>query len=344
MIALLKKFARAFVNPDRALRRFSAALRQVASRRKIRSLTRIMRQKRNAGKTSPTSNSSISDDIGVMLSYRITEPLRVFILTETLQILKRALHGSAVPIRVIDASDPPYAVQIEPLFAQFDLPISYATAPLRLCEAYLQMLRATRQRYTYVQLDDAVTLGMRPEFLQAACTLLDKYDGLLNVVSIELPVSVQVVPAQRIVDIVMFRQRNSGDGTDYSFGVGPPLRLLWKERIGDYEFGIFENRFYGFYFHNLVVPTQDYASRLEWYLQHISQTSVHAIEVAASDRTIGPYWTHLAICLSKVCMVDLDFAPTPGAVRPPNDRNRVVMEALRAGSEPRMRCETVDAA
>src|SRR5437762_11383589 len=48
----------------------------------------------------------------------------------------------------------------------------------------------------------------------------------------------------------------------------PPLTLLWKEKIGDYEFGIFENRFYGFYFHNIVVPTQDYANRLEWYMQH----------------------------------------------------------------------------
>ena len=65
------------------------------------------------------------------------------------------------------------------------------------------------------------------------------------------------------------------------------------------------------------------------------------IELAAADRTTGPYWTHLAICLSKVCMVDLDFAPTAGAVRPPNDRNRVVLEALRAGYQPRIRCELI---
>ena len=343
MIALFKKFGRALFHPGHALQRCSAALRQVASRRRIRSLTRIMGQNRNVVRTSPISNSNISDHIGVIISYKIAEPLRVLILTETLQILKRALRGSAVPIRVIDASDPPYASQSEPLFAQLDLPVFYETAPLRLCEAYLKMLRATRQRYTYVQLDDAVTLGLRPEFLHAACTLLDKYDGLLNVVSIELPVGVEIVATERAVNVVMFRQRNSGDKADYSFGVGPPLRLLWKERIGDYEFGVFENRFYGFYFHNLVVPTRDYASRLEWYMEHISQTSVHAIELAAADRTVGPYWTHLAICLSRVCMVDLDFAPTPGAVRPPNDCNRVVMEALRAGYEPRIRCETVDA-
>ena len=244
---------------------------------------------------------------------------------------------------MIDASEPAYLPEIKALFPELGLPLSYETAPLPLCSAYLRLLRGTPQRYSYIQLDDAVTLGMRPEFLQAACELLEKYAGLLNVVSIELPVSVDVIEAERAVEIVMCRQKNGKRGAEYSFGVGP-LTLLWKEKIGEYEFGIFENRFYGFYFHNMLVPTQDYAQRLQWYMQHISPTSVHEIELAAADRTRGPYWTHVAVCLSKVCMVDLDFAPTAGAVRKPNDRNRIVLEALRAGFQARIRMETAGAA
>jgi len=341
MVAVIKKLGRALIHPDRALRRCCLALRQVSSRRRIRRATRSLQQRRNGGEIAPISASSVSDYLGVIISYKITQPQRIAMLAETLQTLKGALHNTAVPVRVIDASDPSYLTEIKPLFAQLGLPLIYETAPLHLPAACLEMLRASRQRYAYIQLDDAVTLGMRAEFFEAACALLEKYDGVLNVVSIELPVSVEVNEAERVVDIVMCRQRTSRHRIDYSFGMDPPLTLLWKEKIGDYEFGIFENRFYGFYFHNMVVPTQDYANRLEWYMQHTSQTSVHEIELAAADRTTGPYWTHLAICLSKVCMVDLDFAPTAGAVRPPNDRNRVVLEALRAGYQPRIRCELI---
>ena len=343
MHTLFRRLGRAFINPRHALRRCREEIQQAISRWVIRRATRRLKQRRHAGFTGPISRVNVADLVGVILSYKITNPERFAIVAETIATLKRALRDTAVSVRVIDASDPTYVSQVKPLFAQLGLPVTYEAAPLRLTAASLQLLRATPQPYSYIQLDDAVTLGLQPEFFQAACALLKKYEGILHVVSIELPVSVQVVASERAVDIVMFRQTNGEHGTEYSFGVGP-LTLLWTERIGDYEFGLFENRFYGFYFHNLVVPTQDYANRLEWFMEHISRNSMHAIELAAKDRTVGPYWTHVAVCLSKVCMVDLDFAPTPGAVRPQNDHNRVVMEALRTGYEPRLRFETADTA
>jgi hypothetical protein len=339
MAVMLKKLGRAFLHPRHALRRCRALVMDAVGRPRVRRVTRLLEQRRDAGPAAPLAGD-LAEAIGVVLSYRITQPERVAILTETVETLRRGFRDTGVPIRVVDASDPPYPAQIQPLFARIGVPVSYEAAPLSLCAAYLRMLRATPVRYAYLQLDDAVTVGMGPAYFRAACALLDKYRDLLNVVSIELPVSIDVLAAERAVDIVMFRNADGRDGTGYAFG-GGRLRLLWKERVGEYEFGIFENRFYGFYFHNMIVPTRDFANRLEWYMDRVSRTSVHAIELAAADRTMGPCWTHVAICLSRVCMVDLDYAPTPGAVRAPNDRNREVFEALRAGYEPRIRTETV---
>lgn len=60
----------------------------------------------------------------------------------------------------------------------------------------------------------------------------------------------------------------------------------------------------------------DYRQSLEWYMTHVSNRGVHAIELATSGRNFGPFWTYITICLSNVCPIDLDFAYKPAAVRP----------------------------
>src|SRR5439155_506503 len=110
MVAVIKKLGRALIHPDRALRRCCQALRQVGSRRRIRRATRSLQQRRNGGEIAPISASSVSDYLGVIISYKITRPQRIAMLADTLQTLKGALHDTAVPIRVIDASDPSWRI------------------------------------------------------------------------------------------------------------------------------------------------------------------------------------------------------------------------------------------
>ena len=127
MVAVIKKLGRALIHPDRALRRCCLALRQVSSRRRIRRATRSLQQRRNGGEIAPISASSVSDYLGVIISYKITQPQRITMLAETLQTIKGALHDTAVPVRVIDASDPSYLSEIKPLFAQLGRELRHKT-------------------------------------------------------------------------------------------------------------------------------------------------------------------------------------------------------------------------
>jgi hypothetical protein len=307
--------------------------RQLKRYATIKYATRQLLWRRNHHLAQPSQlvGKSVAEYLTVMMSYKITNQERLRILSAVLQQVKQALVGSGIMLHVIDASEREYLQYTEPMFRESELPVSFTSASKRLCQAYIEMLHQIPQKYVYLQFDDFITVGLTPEFLYAACHLLEKYAGLVDVVCIMWPFEVKISEAERTINVIGFQKAvNLLDSQEtYLFGYGTPQIPIFIEKIGAYEFGIFENFQYGFFFNHLIAPAQDYLRRLDWYIRHISSTSVHAIEVAASERTIGPFWTHLAICLSDVCLLDVDYSHTNEALRPESEQNRVVVEALR---------------
>jgi hypothetical protein len=81
-----------------------------------------------------------------------------------------------------------------------------------------------------------------------------------------------------------------------------------------------------------VAPACDFARRLGWYLDALGTTSAHQVELAAAPKLRGPWWTHVAVCLDGVTLLDLDYAHTDAAVRDEVPANRVVFDAVAAGA------------
>ena len=311
-------------------------LLKTLSQLRIRVATSKFRRRR-AALTSLENQSELSpvstNDIAIFLSYKVTDELRLRILRTVMGDFERTMSGSSVQLNVVDASEPFYLEQTRPLMNSLKLPVQFMSSPQRLIQAYADLLAQTKQDFFYLQFDDFITAGLEPEFLRSCASLLQRYEGLLNVVAVMWPYAINVIDSEQKVEVVAYRTtKNSKTAqTQYHFGFGEPQTPIFVEKVGDYEFGIFENFVYGIFFNHLIAPTRDYETRLRWYMSHISQISAHTIELAAEDRTQGPFWTHIAICLSDISLVDLDYAHTQDAVRPEIAANEKVCDALNQG-------------
>lgn len=309
-------------------RKLRSAFKIRAGSRKI---LRRYRELRQGAAVHSHIELSLKERISISLSYKVTTHERLEILRAVLREFQQQMGDSHIVLRIIDASDAVYREETQRLIQSFPLETHYTAEPRLLTDAYLSLLNATSQPYFYLQFDDIVTVGLNPDFLKCCCDLLDRYEGLLPVVAFPCPHDVAVCHDTRTIRIVRFERRDNGDGDLYQFGFGPPTAPLFIENIGGHQFGIFENFQYGFFFNALIAPVADYRRRFEWYLKHISRTSVHQIELAAEHRTKGPFFTHIAICLSGVTVLDLDYCHTAAAVRPQIEANREVFDALEAG-------------
>jgi hypothetical protein len=280
--------------------------------------------------------ATVADRLTVVMSFRVTSTDRLAVLATVLRRFDDSMAGAPVPLQVRDASSGEWADRAGALFAPRSPPTSYVQASESLSRAYLRSLRETDREYVYLQFDDQLAAGLSPGFLDAACGLLSRYKGELGVVSILWPWRVTHSDATRTVEVTTHRvqRRRAGRPPRYSFGRDPFRAPLVVERIGGFEFGIFENFTYGFYFNHLVAPVDDYASRLEWYIDHVGENA-HQIELAAGGRTLGPYWTHIAVCLDDISLLDLDFEHTVSAVRAEGHANRATFEALSNGYDVR---------
>jgi hypothetical protein len=307
--------------------------RRVKSKRIIAAASRKIHERRSANLPLRAPDMPLSDLIVALLSYRITNEDRLRIFSIMLSRLGQQIATTGVSLRVEDSSDPAWTNQASALLKNSAVPVLLEAKPEKLCEAYADMLRAVKQKYFYLQFDDFITVGLSGEFLRSCCELLEKYSGLVNVIPIMWPRRVEIVDEKRAVEITSHEILPAAENSPvrYHFGFGEPVTPLFTEKFGDFEFGIFENFQYGFFFNHLVAPVADYAERLAWFMENVSSTSVHQIELAASQRTVGPFFTHLAICLGDVCLLDLDYAHTAEAVRPQVQANRLVCNALEQG-------------
>ncbi len=303
--------------------------RKVLSRCRVRLATWIFKIRRGLGLAGrlETSNAALPENLTGIMSLKCDRPERVAILSAILAHYATAMNQSRVALKVLDGSVDEFSRQTKQLFGACASPIEWSAGPERLPQAYLKMLQNTSQPYFYLQFDDFISVGLTPKFLAASCELMRRYAGLVNVISVEWPVEVKVDDRERSVDVVAYEVSQQR----YHFGIGEPQTPAFIETVDGFRFAIFENFQYGFFFHNLIANTRDFATRLEWYMRHVSPTSAHAIETAAAQRICGPFWTHLAVNLDGVSLLDLDFAQTRQDVRPETARNAPVFRALQAG-------------
>lgn len=270
--------------------------------------------------------------ISVVMSFRVTLEGRFKVLQAVVDDLASTLGPQGIALDVTEAPVPEFSTRVRSVFDRLELPISYRKSSSHLSVAHMTAAENIATPYVYFQFDDQLTTNLSAEFLFDACQFLERYRGMVDVVTVLWPTRVSVVPEQRIIEVVTHRVRRTRLGMEYSFapyGFRRPVRV---ERIGSHTFGIFENFTYGFYFNNLVAPSGDFGARARWYIENVAEEN-HQIELAASGRTVGPYWTHLAICLDGVALLDLDFQHTDAATRPENKSNREVFQAIGNGYE-----------
>ena len=306
---------------SRRIRRFP---RWLWSRTRIKAKTARLLLSRSRG-TSPGATSP-SPSISVLMSFRITSPERAAILQTVLQQLKRSLEGPGMTLWASDASDRP-SVETETALRALPVEVIHRYERLPMASSYVGMLGECGTEFCYLQFDDQLTTNLSERFLRASCELLRRNRGRIDVVSIPWPEAVRVDHEKKEVVVVCYQRDGAGR---YAMGAGP-ARPLWVEKIDGFSFGIFENFLYGFYFNHLIARTDDYARRLGWYMNRLGSTSVHEIEVAAASRELGPFWTHIAVCLDDIALVDLDHVHTEESMRPVRDGAREVYEAINAG-------------
>lgn len=289
---------------------------------------KIVRAHKARSKTN-RSPAELADMPSILMSLKVVPPDRLSILKATLRQLRLALGHSRIHVFIDDASEPAVASEVREAFEALPMPITYENSSRHMTQSYLHLLAQCHTQFCYLQFDDQVTTNLSPRFLAASCEFLERYGRYVPVVSATWPTAVEVKPGSIRVTTyeVGWKRRRSL----YKFQSGRWLSPIFVEEINGHSFAVFENFMYGFYFNHVIVPVHDYRSRLQWYVDHVDASSVHRIEVAAARRTMGPFWTHVAVCLDDVAIVDLDFQHTAAALRPVAPTARDVFEALQAG-------------
>lgn len=312
----------------RAARRLPDGLR---SRARTKAATAAIRRARGTLTESASSiPKELEEKLTVLMSLKVTSSERLSILELTLRHLTRALGQSRVPILVDDASDrSSVAADVRAMFQNLPMHVGYENSGRPMTQGYLDLLAECETEFCYLQFDDQLTTNLSPPLLEAASEFLERYGGLVPVVSATWPTAVDV--GDGVITVTTYEVASHRSRTSYRFQSGRPIKPLFVEKVGGHTFGVFENFMYGFYFNHIIVPVSDYKARLRWYIDHVDATSVHRIEVAAARKTLGPFWTHVAVCLDDVAILDLDFQHTPAAVRPVTTTPHEVFQALQKG-------------
>jgi len=279
----------------------------------------------------PDSVSPLENRLTILMTMRVTTTDRLAILDMVLNHLESAIPTS-VSVRALDASESQFRDPVASTFKERSLPVHLDHIALPMSQSYRKLLAECGTKYAYFQFDDQILVNLSDTFLHAACDLLDRYAGKVSVVSPSWPVAVDINHERRVVDVSAHQRRVDRRGRErFDFRTPRAQRPVRVDSIRGLRFGIFENFLYGFYFNNVVVPVDDYAERLDWYMNNLRTTSVHDIEVAAAARTLGPFWRHIAICLDNVCLLDLDFSHTSETRRAHMSKARAAFDALHNG-------------
>lgn len=318
MIGLLRRVLRR-LNPKR-----------LASWRKIRAQSRLLMASRG---TAAPARAELRESVTVLMTFKVDNEDRASILDLVFDRLGRDLTGSDIDLHISDASPDRYAARASAKAATITSNARHRRSDKPMSLSYLDLLEACSTPYCYLQFEDQITTNLSSDYLLAACKFLDRHRSFVPLVSAVWPLEVKVDDTHREIRVLTHRQRGSKIGRDdvYEFAYKRPQRPLFVEEIDGYRFGVFENFYYGFYFNHIVTPVDDYSRRLRWYLDALNTVSVHEIELATMFRTLGPFWTHIGVCLDGMSVLDLDYSHTESSVRPVMSTARDVHEALTKG-------------
>ena len=266
----------------------------------------------------------VSPELGsrIFLSsvYRINSPVRQQILNVALATTLNPLAHSGLTVRVIDASVEEYIPANRGAFVKIPgLELDFQAKALRQAPSVIDVLNKSRQPYFSMVYDDMPVVGYTPEFLTSACDFFDDFKGVVNVMLIELVTRIECNhdKKQIVCDLRTLEFRSRGI---------KPERVV---QYGNYSFAIVKNFHYGFFFNTIVAPAQDYAKRLSWFMNHISEKDSNKIELAGQAFR-GPAWFYVAIPLD-VFTLDLDFSPTEHSIRSGTAIQKAVYEGLQNG-------------
>jgi len=276
------------------------------------------REVRKKIKLSKTAFSPSADQVFVASSFRVSNQQRQEIFKVSLRETLRHLTGTAIKVKIRDASPEEFSRQNR-IFLN-DLAgnnLDYKAETLNLNADYKELLETSEEKYFCMAFDDQPIFGLFPEFLSAATALLEDFAGSVDMMLIEqlngfdIDISnKQIILEQQSLD---FQAR----------GIEP----LGTVKYGNYSFAILNNFHYGFFFNTLIAPCKDYASRLKWYMEHVSQDKPHRIEKAGMYYR-GPVYKYIAVPL-QVFMLNIDFLHTDISVRGTTGKEKRIFEVLK---------------
>lgn len=312
------------------LRGVGNAPKKLAARNGIRAASRQLLE---APRTEQSSLKRLRDAVSMLMTFKVDDNDRLSILEAVCERVAEDLADSNIPLLVSDASPDSYSSLVQPRVAAISPQFVYRRDDLPMTECYLKLLDDCSTPYCYLQFEDQITTNLSSRFLLAASRLLERYNGLVPVVTAVWPLEVQIDDVGRSVSVLTYRHRRPKRlrRESFEFGEAHHHRPVLIDEVDGYRFGIFENFYYGFYFNHIVTRADDYAQRLRWYMEAVKSVGVHEIELAASDRTFGPIWTHVAVCLDGMTLLDVDHSHTSASVRPATSSARDVHHALSNG-------------
>jgi len=220
--------------------------------------------------------------------------------------MRQSLTGfknSGIRVEVVDASAPEYLETNRGIFSEIPgVNLDYKAVKKSMPVAFEGILEEADEKYCLCVFDDMPMVNLSPEYLQAACQLLDDYAGVVDTVG------VWAGPSEILHDTkeIILRRRE-----DIQAQLGK--KLIGVVKYGDFSFAIAENFYYGFSLLNFLSPCKDCLRRLKWYMKHSSSVSSELIE-KTSMWFRGPGYNYFALPL-EIYMLDIDFERTDSSIR-----------------------------
>ncbi len=221
-------------------------------------------------------------------------------------------------LKIFDASPEPQASLNEKYFSKFSrLKLQFQRFMAKPAPSISEAFCKTKKQFFCMLFDDQPIIGLSDEFLKASVSLLQDYQGLIDIILIEDLTKQNIISQE---NCAVFELKNL-----YFKNLGKePVATV---KYGEFSFALVKNFHYGFFFNTIVGRTSDYVKRLEWFRENISPNNSNLIELAGS-KYLGPSYRYLAIPLD-VFMVNIDFSHTNQSIRGLVGQEKLCFEALK---------------
>lgn len=258
------------------------------------------------------------------LSMRINSNIRQEIFEQTMKLSLGKLDGAPVTIRVSDASPEVFHQNNKKIIEDVirskpNIKLEYNLVPLRQPPANHKVLTEAPEENFLMVYDDQALINVTPSLIAAGCDVLEFFEGEVDVVLLEGANAPKTDDQNKKIIIDMntleFRDRNV-----------KPVGVI---EFRGHKFAIVPNFHYGFFFNTIVANAKEYAKRLKWYMDNVSELDSNKIELAGLKR-LGPSFKYLAIPLDAM-MVNLDFSHTEHSSRGHTDTEKNIYDHLLKG-------------